>query len=91
MVRLKDNNSDSLLNRLKDFNSNMVRLKVTSEAGTLWYIKTFQFQYGSIKSLLQVYTSMVGSYFNSNMVRLKANVNEFAEKRTSISIPIWFD
>ena len=52
MVRLKVRPLTSLMNRDDRFNSNMVRLKVEYLPLTIRVIFAFQFQYGSIKSIM---------------------------------------
>jgi hypothetical protein len=49
----------------------MVRLKALTIPEILSRHRTFQFQYGSIKSRIFAVTDTDHVYFNSNMVRLK--------------------
>jgi len=58
------------------FNSNMVRLKVCEAITRLHSSRMFQFQYGSIKSLVGYGTQYQNNSFNSNMVRLKGTKTE---------------
>ena len=53
------------------FNSNMVRLKVGEKNADSRVVKSFQFQYGAIKSVIVVLKPSSIPCFNSNMVRLK--------------------
>ena len=55
-----------------DFNSSMVRLKDTS-IGVVKISILFQFQYGTIKRNYLPQSHHQHNYFNSSMVRLKAD------------------
>ena len=55
---------------IHDFNSSMVRLKAF-EKPSLRFGIGFQFQYGAIKSVLELGNIYCHIYFNSSMVRLK--------------------
>ncbi len=53
----------------------MGRLKVKTTASITFTLFTFQFHYGTIKSIGSIYTVRVFIYFNSTMGRLKGKIN----------------
>ena len=52
MVRLKEAPAEGTEGEMFDFNSNMVRLKVCTTPNLTASATRFQFQYGSIKSMM---------------------------------------
>ena len=70
----------------------MVRLKEKETKLSSTVPIQFQFLYGAIKrQLAPLNMRMRQHYFNSSMVRLKANADEFGLVYTDISIPLWCD
>ena len=73
MVRLKGLSGGPITSTGTDFNSCMVRLKV-SERLLMYSVGEFQFLYGSIKSVNLLASVFSPYYFNSCMVRLKDTI-----------------
>ena len=69
----------------------MVRLKDKWITADLADTGVFQFHYGTIKRLLQVIQYVLRLYFNSTMVRLKADIGKNSNSPSDISIPLWYD
>ena len=80
MVRLKGQDPKLLEVLMTSFNSNMVRLKVSSYCVGR-PLKVFQFQYGTIKRPSRYTANKPFRSFNSNMVRLKDNTPEAQMQR----------
>ena len=55
------------------FNSTMVRLKASVGVYGQYIRTDFQFHYGTIKSVICIFSVITWSSFNSTMVRLKGN------------------
>ena len=91
MVRLKDNGGNSSLLIPRNFNSTMVRLKVSEDKNLFVDVEIFQFHYGSIKSIKFSNSHSPTIDFNSTMVRLKVQHTHSGQTKTRISIPLWFD
>jgi len=72
MVRLKvpADRDTAVQSPLFQFQYGSIKRKLKKDIQT--YLHIFQFQYGSIKSKLLRLFSVLSTYFNSNMVRLKA-------------------
>ena len=74
------------------FDSKLVRLEENVKGITTAWIKQFQFQTGSIRSLLwKVKDYHDISCFNSKLVRLEGGVRHDAADSICVSIPNWFD
>ena len=71
LVRLKEIILLDLTTSEIYFNSSLVRLKVTLESVTGFTFKTFQFQFGTIKSFSYFPSPIQENNFNFSLVRLK--------------------
>ena len=91
MVRLKGEWKTLDGDEYKNFNSKMVRLKDKYIDELQSLLVKFQFQNGSIKSLIVSRLKQLIVYFNSKMVRLKDGWWSGIESNLMISIPKWFD
>ena len=68
----------------------MVRLKVRYRQDA-HSVLSFQFHYGTIKSVKRPKWDTVFAHFNSTMVRLKVFVPGMQGHMMGISIPLWYD
>ena len=75
MVRLKVEEQIEEAKQEKNFNSSMVRLKVSGWC-TMHLVSEFQFQYGAIESVEVLSPPLSLFDFNSSMVRLKEVFNK---------------
>ena len=73
------------------FNSKLVRLKGYRLTTREVHCQKFQFQTGSIKSVLNKKMKIGYHSFNSKLVRLKAELTPSFRFWDTVSIPNWFD
>ena len=92
MVRLKGRNKNVFrcYYSLFQFQYGAIKSGI-SKVIPLANVSEFQFQYGAIKSLGVITTFKSFRYFNSSMVRLKANRRCSCFALSYISIPVWCD